>query len=252
MHKSFISLVFLLLPITLFAQFDLQVGTQARSYPGVGFEGFIDTGYNYVFWGEYNPKKPFYGLIRPSMQSGTSVVVNNIQTQLEFYPISFLGIVIGKQFIRSDFDFPNYDCEKIICRGNIEKKYIEYRLALGYKGFVSINTIRQDENTYYPRKKPFAEFRTAMIADAHGENAYSSRHILGVQKGKELFGIGLEYSHLYESNQKWQQQFLVYQKQFDDYALTYGFGTFNSSYQDLAPIVLFRLHYNIFPTKRLF
>lgn len=44
-------LFILLLPLTSYAHFDLSAGTSLRSYPSLGAQANVQSGYNILLWG---------------------------------------------------------------------------------------------------------------------------------------------------------------------------------------------------------
>lgn len=247
-------LVLLLTLPNAFANLDLNTGVQLRSYPSLGGEFYAQSGYNFVWWGQGNKKNPLYGLIRPAIDLQSSVVINSITPRFEFYPISFLGIVAGKQFINSNYtDFPFYNCDEVRCEGKFTKDFIEYKMALGFKGIIAMGILRQSNNSYSKGNgMPVGEFRYATVVNQEEETEYYTQYVLGYQTSKSLIGAIAEYVRFGKSDQYYKSYFAIYNPKYTRTNVIYGLGTFESSHIANGFIALFRFNYELLPSKKLF
>lgn len=239
----------------LLAHFDLSVGGSFRSYPAIGLETTVESGYNYLLWGKVDKKKPFYGLIRPSLKLTTSAVVNNYDAKFEVFPISFLSITRGFKHINSNFNFPFFNCDTVRCRGDIKRDYTEVRLALAYKGVTFMGSNLLSNNSYDdPRNenKPVGEFRWVTLARADSDQLYVSRYVLGYSFGEGMIGVLTEYAHLAKSHQTYNMDLLVYVKNYKDSNYIFGIGQMYTTEQDRGIIGVFQMRKDIIPSSRLF
>ena len=244
----------LLISLNLFAQFDLSLGTSARSFPAVGAEVFVDSGYNQVLWGKGDKKNPLYGLIRPALTVASSVVVNNYDARIEFYPISFIGLVRGYKHINSKFeDFPFFDCENVRCMGDIKRDYTRAKIGIGAKGIIALWEGTLSNNSYSgDDPRPVAEFRFATLAAPQSDSMYQSRYVLGIKHSSGIFGIVSDYVKFNKSKQTRNMDLFIYTHKSSRTLYTYGIGQFSSTHWAKGVIAVFRMKTNFLDGKTLF
>ena len=249
-----IFLFFILTSANTLAQFDLSLGTSARSYPSLGGEVFIDTGYNQVLWGEGDKKKPLYGLIRPAITVATAAVVSNYDARIEFYPISFIGIVRGYKHVNSSYDkFSFFNCDEVRCKGDIKRDYTKVRVGLGAKGIIAVWEGMMSNNAYSgDDSKAVAEFRFASLANPQRESMYQSRYVLGYKHSKGIFGIVSEFVKFNKSKQTHNMDLFVYTHKSERTLYTYGIGQFGSTHWARGFIAVFRVQTSFLEGKTLF
>lgn len=241
-----------------FSQVDLIVKAQGRSYPGLGAEVVVESGHNYLLWGEGKRSNPLYGLIRPAVYATSSALINSYGGEIGFYPISILGIERGFRNVQSDFGkFNFYDCDKVRCKGNLRRDYTTYKLALGYKKLVAMGRIQISDNQYSDggdRGKPVAEFRFASLANPKEDSHYYSQYVLAWRSSQlnGLVGIAKDYARFQESGMEFHSTFLVYSTKVQDETWVVGLGTFESDHWDKGNVVYLRWNYEILPTKKFF
>jgi hypothetical protein len=234
-----------------FAKFDAATGFQARTQPMVGGEVYGELGWNQLLWGKEDSL--FRGFLRPNILGATSVVVNSIKSELEFYPVSFLGFSYAYQKVQSDFNFPFFDCEEIYCKGRQERRYFETRLALGYKGWILLTFWREDHVQYDQHNKPFGDFRKVIVGNAGHDLAHEVKMVFGkILAPKKMIGIAAETAKFELSGQISETYFGVYQFPYKDSTIAIGAGSFRSSEQGMGPVVYFRMNTQLFSSVKLF
>lgn len=255
---KYLLIVFLFISTNLFAQFDLNLGASGRSYPSIGGDLSASLGYNFVLWGEGNKSNPLYGLIRPAIDLSSSAVINSYTTKIEFFPISFFGIVAGKESTISNYKkFTYYDCDNVRCEGNIDRDFLTFKLALAYGPLVAMGSISNVKNTYsfdsQNPNTPVAEFRYATVVNPKEEEQYRSNYLIGFKTGIHTFGFATMYSLFHKSNQYYKTNFAIYKSQYkEDASYVIGAGGLESSHQKAGRVVYFKWNWQILPTKKLF
>lgn len=114
---------------------DLSANASARTFPtGGGITG--KAGVSHLLWGlKENPTDFKYGLLRAQLSGSTSLAWNQINTEIELYPISFLGISGGSATSRSSVDSKEYECsESISCQSMVRTQYGKIKFVFGAKG----------------------------------------------------------------------------------------------------------------------
>lgn len=248
--------MFLIFAFKSFANYDLNAGFGARTYPAFGFETFAELGYNQLLYGSAPGKGIFYGLVRPSLRLASSAVINSYDAKLEVYPISIIGFAAGHQYIKSDFEeFPFYDCEEIRCSGELKKDYVHMRAVLGFGPLVAIGMVEESRNTYNDpdnENLPVAEFRFAIRANPGSDENVRNQYILGYKLDKDMLAAISEYVYFKESEQFHKLNLLAYVSNGLKSNITYGIGTFESTEQNIGAVGVIRYIYRFTPSFKLF
>lgn len=232
-----------------------------RSYPSIGAEAQLETGYNQRLWGEgpgKNKKNVLYGLVRPSFALASSAVINTAKTKIELYPISFIGLVYGHEDIRSDYDkFPFFDCENVRCEGSIIRDYFQARMALGAGPVVFSGLLERSRNSYSVDDRdpsnPPAEFRFVTLVRPNNDEHYRSQYVLGMKsKYGTIIGV-TEYVHFERSLQYNKMSFLgLTSRSKKNILWLVGAGTFESSHVAQGAIFVLQLKKSFISSSQLF
>src|SRR5690606_39253684 len=100
---------------------DIRLGLNARTYPiGAQITGAL--GVAYPLWGATSTWK--YGYVRAGLNIGTSVVVNRIGGEIQFFPVSIAGITAGYDTGVRNFIPRWLDCNTFECTGRVDRKYL--------------------------------------------------------------------------------------------------------------------------------
>jgi hypothetical protein len=254
-------LIIFLVSFKSFAHMDLSVGGAARTYPAIGAEVSGAIGYNHILWGkspkDETKKNPLYGIIRPILSASSSVVVNSYDARLEVYPISFMGLVAGRAHTRSDFEkFPFFDCEKVRCKGTMDRDYFMFKMALGHKSILAVGNVSVSRNQYNDptgENLPVGEFRFATLASPGSDQMYRSQYILGYKlSSDDLIGVVAEYVEFADANQSHNMDLLVYSTKKKDTTYIWGLGQFSSTHQPKGLIMVLQWRSDIMNSSVLF
>lgn len=243
-----------ILGTSAFAQFDLMVGGQGRSLPSLGAEAYADSGYNQLLWGQRKAgdKNILFGLVRPSIGVSTSGVINSIKGEIEVFPISFLGVAVGRQYILSNFDFPFFECKQVTCQGEFQRNYIESKIAMGAKGFVTVLSYRYDLLKGPHTNQPLADWRHVIIGKKNSDMQIERKAILARVDGPHMYGLLAENIRFEGSGELKESYVAVYQYKPQDTAYMIGAGSFKTSREPHGVIIYFRVNSNLIPTLKLF
>jgi len=258
MIKLFIAiLTCTLLSFSAHAQFDLKAGGSMRTYPSVGGELFAESGYNMVLWGAGEKSNPLYGLIRPALKLSSSAVINQYDARIELYPISFIALIAGHQYIKSDFDkFTFFDCDVIRCKGTISRDYFQGKMALAFGPIVAMGNVKIARNSYDDQDDtnlPVGEFKFVTLANAGFDTMYKSRYLLGWKlDGGAMIGLMADYAKFSESKQEYHMDLMIYTAKSNDTTYVIGLGNFESTHQGKGVIGVFQFKTDFLPSKKLF
>lgn len=237
------------------ATMDLHYGAQGRSYPGLGGEFYLETGYNQLLWGSDpggEKKQPWYGLIRPSIRLSTSAVVNQAEAKIEVFPISFIGMAAGRRSLKSDYDFNFYNCDEVHCRGTMERNFVQGKMAIGFFGIIMMGQITTEQIEHSEDDKPFAEFKKGMIGAPGFDISTEQVALLGykMQSGS-MIGVLSNFTRFEHSEQTFQMNLGIYQFKSESSQYTIGLGTFESTHIPLGGIAVFKWQFDVVSTKKM-
>ncbi len=104
---------------------DLKVGLNGRTYP-VGAQIAVLPGASQLLWGD--PQDWKYGYVRAGLNLYTSAVVNRAGIELQFFPISILGVSVGYDSGTRNFIPKWLDCDRYACTGRVDRRYARLNL----------------------------------------------------------------------------------------------------------------------------
>lgn len=251
---KYLLLFFLCLPAL--AEFDLSVGSQGRSYPGVGAEAYLQGGYNLPIWGTIEKGKIGYGMLRAQTRMASSVVVSNIDNSLTFYPISFIGLGAGRKEMTSNFkEFAFYDCEEVRCEGKLNKDYLFGKIAMGFGPLLTSYIYTESRISYDDpdgTNLPVGEYEFVSIVNPGNETTINQFSFVGVKMLGGLVGAVSRKVFFQESEQEFNNHILFYNWRADNWNIMLGGGNLYSSHIKPGPTAFFRINYSIKENKGLF
>lgn len=235
------------------SNFDLNLGLQGRTVPGLGAELYAESGYNQILWGQKKTPKDFlYGLVRPSLAVSSSGVINSFKGELEVFPISILGFSVGRQIINSNFDFPFFNCEEITCKGEFIRNFVESKMVLGFKGWVVLGNFKVDTLRSPDRNRPMADWRHVIIGEPGEEVQIEKKLLIGKTFSNKLAGVLIENVQFQGSKERKESFAAVYQEKRNETNYMIGAGALHSDQQPMALIFYFRIHHVALPSLKLF
>lgn len=233
--------------------FDLAYGIQGRTLPALGAELYAESGFNQMLWGKKSePKDVLYGLIRPNLQVSSSGVINSVKGELEVFPISILGFAVGRQYINSNYDFPFFNCDDVICQGEFQRNYVESKMVLGHAGWVVVGHYKIETLRAPNGNRPMADWRNIIIGDPGEEVQIEKKLIFGKQFSNKLVGVMLENVRFEGSGQRRESFAAIYQERRGDTNYMIGAGALHTDQVPMGFVVYFRIHHLALPSLKLF
>ena len=233
--------------------FDLAYGIQGRSLPSIGAELYAESGFNQKLWGKKEePKDVLYGLIRPNLQISSSAVINSVKGELEVFPISILGFAVGRQYIHSNYDFPFFKCDDVICQGEYQRNYVESKMVLGHAGWVVVGHYKVETLRAPNGNQPMADWRNIIIGDPGEEVQIEKKLIFGKQFSNKLVGVMLENVRFEGSGQRRESFAAIYQERRGDTNYMIGAGALHTDQVPMGFVMYFRIHHIALPSLKLF
>lgn len=232
---------------------DLALGLQGRTGPSLGAETYLDTGYNLVFWGNRNKKSDvLYGLIRPSINLSSSGVINSVKGELEFFPISFLGVAWGRQIIHSNYEFPFFNCDEVLCKGEFQRNYVEGKMALGAGGWVAVANYKVDVVRAPHSRLPMADWRNIIVGKSGRDVQIEKKLVIGKFVGDHMYGVLLENVEFQDSGEIRESYTGAYQFKYKSNSFMMALGVYRTSQIPMGGILYFRVNSVLIPSSKLF
>src|SRR5690606_35260421 len=106
--------------------------------------------------------------------------------------ISFIGVALGRQMIHSNYEFPFLNCEEALCKGEFSRNFVEWKMALGAKGWIGVAHYKVDTLRAPHGRLPMADWRNIIIGNPKRDIQIEKKLIFGKNNGKHLYGVLLE------------------------------------------------------------
>lgn len=117
---------------------DARAGFNGRTYP-IGAQVVGTLGVAYPIWGKWREPLPNgkvnwqHGYVRLVANGATSVVVNRMGFEFQFFPVSILGFSVGQDWGVRNFVPKVVNCEGITCDGFVTRRYLRW-ISVGAVG----------------------------------------------------------------------------------------------------------------------
>jgi hypothetical protein len=194
---------------------DLKVGLNARTYP-IGAQAIGTGGWNGKLWGDSNTWK--YGYVRAALNLATSAVVNRVGGEVQFFPISILGVSAGYDWGTRNITMKFLDCNQFECNGRMDRKFLKINAVGAYQGVI-FSFMARYENLRAPvAHKPFFDEVTLLTGRSDGENTITLNPAL-LYTLNETWKVGFTslysraidtggdgYTHLYGPIANWTER----------------------------------------------
>ena len=126
--------------MSVHAKTDATIGIEYQGFP-VGAVGVMNMGLGYRFW-EKTDSKVLYGYVRPSLDLMSAFLYNRAEGAIDFYPVSFAGLTMGRGLRANHMPGSTVDCKDLACNGRLE-----------YRFFRSKNITWIQKNFFLSRKR---------------------------------------------------------------------------------------------------
>jgi hypothetical protein len=184
---------------------DYRMSVGGRTVPAGGAL-YGEVGWSEPVWGEWeDPQQFFYGYVRPSIRGIAAYTVNSVDARVSVFPISFLGISIGRSWTqRGPRTVMDVDCSQVTCEGLLEGNFAVVDFTFGAGGLFFVSQL--DVSDYLPSRgdRPFYEDGGALLGAAKGDLIVSHSHVAGLSLGDGWFRnqfVGVGFSR-YEARDR--------------------------------------------------
>lgn len=222
-------LLLFFLPMSVSASWDLSAEQLIRTFP-TGLYLKSTAGLSKKFW---QGDKPFlYGYIRPAITLQTSGLVNVGKAHVDFNPISFINISLGKAYTKRNISkISNFDCSKVICRGSLSRTFYGARMALRFKKFLFLGGVKWTR-VYLKEASllSFADELSSTIASSGNDLLIQKTFLIGIQiRPKLLLGYLGQFSRMRNTSLETKMHMLLTQYELNKrWKLSFGPGVFET------------------------
>ena len=223
------AIIFINLFTVVHAQMDLSMESLVRSFPQAIYLKATG-GYSIPLWEKREKSPVLYSFVRPMVSMRTSGIINAFDTRLEIYPISFLGIVAGRETVlREAKSLSTFDCTVIDCQGRVTKDYIGARMALKYKSTFFMADMRTIALSFNRPNRRFSDELSTLEAGPSKDRLVNVIGILG-QEINDHYATALMHmeNSMQNTSQKSSMTFLLMQKKAQTQTFLAGPGIFNT------------------------
>ncbi len=220
-----IQIILVVISLKSYGKWDYSSTNVVRSYP-IGFYSDAVLGKGLKLWGKKKSKKDaLYGFIRPSLTYQTSVLVNSARGQIDIYPISFLGFYAGKDYTSRQVNIATFDCDSVVCKGNLERGYYGARMAVAAGPLVLMSDNKVERVEMKDKIGTFVDERATLLARSRYDYVTKHQLILGVKFSEQiLFGTLFikHYMKYYKNSSLMSHLFTQYSRKRWSYMVAVG------------------------------
>lgn len=225
------------------AGYDLEANFSGRAYP-IGGTFNLEGGYGFPVWGASAHKEgsPVYGYIRPGYQATTAITYNSGEVFVDLFPISLFGFRLGQEWVTNSKDYADYDCERLNCKGDFQKQFVEARLALGYRDVFFATRLRRTDLSSNDQTKNFPEEVMGLEAYQDGDQIEIITTALGVKLHPDWALLALNvYGQMDRLKGISRMTTINLSYRWDLYRILVGVGEFNSplATRELTGLLIF-------------
>jgi hypothetical protein len=235
--------------------FDMGIHGDYRNQPLSGVAE-LGTGYSLALWGD--EKSPWLGYVRAGWD--LDGITNYFSSTLtaEFFPISILGVRIGKSWIQNSADFDDYECINYLCRGKFTQSFIEVPLYLGWDPILfsasyRVETWTSIDDSSQNSKLGYIDPTSGTDLSPQGSDKLHRVRAAMFYKLSDNFRLGYVNTQYAENGRTWLfgGQFLMNPcfSDKDEFSVFLGAGEFRSRLILTEPTVYVGLSYS--PIKKL-
>ena len=216
-----------------------------RSYP---ISAILNAklGYGWTLWGATGDDAVMYGYLKPELKVSTLGSYNSGLLQVQVFPISFLGFIVGAETVSSSANYPAYDCVTYRCTGKSWQTFVEANLVLGVGPVFLIGRAGVEDWHQAPdQDRDFINSNYGLALKQQGDRVSFAGGVTGYKLDEEWM-ILYSYMWLQAHEIKGQSQtnLALVQWSSGDWKLLGGVGSFESELKNKQTTVFLRLKWN--------
>ena len=230
------------------ADWDLSLAIFGRTRPVATVQD-INGGYGHAFWGEGgDPQNPWFGYVRTFATARLSTSPTGI-IGFDFYPISFLGMSVGRLYSRRYVDQPEVDCEQLECRGWLNNTFLQVKTVGQFKSlFWSISFDKTDYDKLKSLSRPVFQAVNGVVQNPLGDRGDDWFGSVGYElNDRWAIGVSVQEFETSQSRNRQDMHLLFVRMKYDQWICNAGVGRFYSSPLGTAPQLIGTCTWNQWP-----
>jgi hypothetical protein len=244
-------LFFILFIFKVQAGLDMNMKTQLRSYPLAGTLD-VEFGYGILIWGEES-SKPWYGYIRPRVQGTAIGRFSAYKYQLDFFPISFLGVRAGREETDLSMEPEDYDCVTYKCAMKTTRDFSGANFTFGIgRFFLNLDYLKED---FQPEvaDTDFVVPVYGLAFNLAGEEVETYKAVTGL-KLSDLYTVFFygQYTKTVDTNKRMRMSAINLLRTGSSFNMFFGGGVFDSDLFSRKLTITAGLRWKISPSLALF
>jgi hypothetical protein len=156
-----------------------------------------------------------------------------VEGAVSVYPVGFLELGTSLSTTSRYYETSPFNCDLIVCKGILRRKNYFARWLLGFdlpQGSVfMILSGHQSLNTISDSSSDFADETERLLGKAGEDEIKSESVLVGFKNDLGAFGLIFRQAGYQKSEQKNQISYLIYRNAIDQYRLSMGLGSYQSS-----------------------
>jgi len=224
-------------------EFEYTLDSAARSY-SAGLSVTPTVAYKFSLWGEED--SPFEGAIRPKVSSELSPATYSGKAELEFAPVTFLKLSVGRKLLRRFTDFDDDSCRFNNCVGSLNSTdasitaLFKVSAIMGSFKFIKVFYDEKDDKT-----QKLVDPSTYTLVSPNKEIANQIEAIVGTPINDSWFtGVLIQNVDLQKGIGNQNGQYLMLMKKNGHTNYIAGAGRFESELKEARPSFLFTFKYD--------
>ena len=185
----------------------------------------------------------FRGRIRPRLALQSSGIVNVLAPAIDIFPVAFLGMTFGGDYVHRTDPILGLDCYTYECGGWLNSEYVRLTLAYQYQSFFAV--LNHERRFYSARtdvsKNLIDSANLFSIAPSSDRGSLTSLLIGNKLVTGDVLGLQAQLQTAETSKGFQNQQFLFYVLVKPDYSYVFSAGRFESDIYRPTPQVAFAI-----------
>ena len=234
---------FIITPVAHADMMEYNLEASARSY-SAGLSVVPSVAYKFTLWGEEG--SPLQGAIRPKLTGDLSPATYSGKIELEFSPVTFVNLSIGKKLMRIYSTFDDDLCKVHKCVGSMDSTEASARALFKFgpiMGSLKFTKVFYDSKDN--KSQSMVDPSTYVTLSPTNEVASVAEAIIGTPiTDSWAGGVLIQNVEIKKRDGNQNGQYLVALKKNGHTSYIAGFGRFESELKEAKPSVLFNFRYD--------
>lgn len=207
-------------------------------------------GYGYRLWGSEGDT--LSGFIRPNLSGVANLERYGVRPELELFPISPVGVFVGRAWVYDYKNAPSQDCSLGRCVGNLFWTDAGLHVVVDSKlPFLNARYVASFYDSV-ATSQPLLDSINALLLSPSGEVTHAGDVVAGIHLGEHFAaGAWLQATYAVKSGQEQNAQYAFASASWNGFAFTLAGGRFQSDLKTPAPSLFAGLSWGSAPDLAL-